>query len=283
MGPTASGKSDLAEQLADRLGLQLVNADAFMVYRGLDVGTNKPRDKSKYALLDIVEPSDDFGVGDYVLRASALLEGLFEKGTGAVLVGGTGLYVRALFEEYKGLMPAPDPSVRARLMEREQHEGLAALAEELSRLDPETAYATDLKNPVRVRRALERLADPRPPIQFRLPPFDKRKFVLDPPQTDLDQAIARRTRALFQAGWAEEVRRLLASGLSKTAPALRAIGYQCVIGLIEGRLSEEEAMAQVLTETRQYAKRQRTWLRTEPRATVMDANPSLESVLESLA
>ena len=164
------------------------------------------------------------------------------------------------------MKPAPDPAVRQRLEDRERAEGLAALAQELAEKAPDLAQATDLKNPVRVRRALERLADPRPPIAVSLPPFRKLKFVLDPPQADLDKAIAARTAAMLSAGWPEEVRSLLENGLPRTAPAFRAIGYDSVIELLEGRLGEEDAKARIATETRQYAKRQRTWLRAEPNA-----------------
>ncbi len=286
MGPTASGKSEVAELLADRLGLQLVNADAFMVYRGLDIGTNKPARKAEYELIDIVGPDEEFGVGEYVRRAADLLERLFCEDRGAVVVGGTGFYVRALFEEYTGLMPAPDPALRERLDDRERAEGLPALAKELAEMAPEIAQATDLQNPVRVRRALEKLADSRPPIAFKLPPFAKSKFILDPPQNDLDEAIARRVDAMFAAGWEDEVAELLAKGVAKTSPAFRAIGYQSLIGLIEGRLSTEEARLKTITETRQYAKRQRTWLRSEPSAHVIPtgnaAKPAVEAVFECL-
>lgn len=314
MGPTASGKSDVAESLADSLGLQLVNADAFMVYSGLDIGTNKPARKAEYGLIDIVGPDEEFGVGEYVRRASDLLWQIYNGSPsplqggggannespshptldpapltlnppprGAVVVGGTGFYVRALFEEYTGLMPAPDPALRERLEDREQREGLSALAQELAEKAPEIAQATDLQNPVRVRRALEKLADPRPPIEFKLPPFAKSKFILDPPQDDLDAAIARRVDAMLAAGWEHEVRTLLDSGLNKSSPALRAIGYQSMIGLIEGRLSKEEARLKTITETRQYAKRQRTWLRSEPSAHVVPTgNDTSKSVLECL-
>jgi tRNA dimethylallyltransferase len=329
MGPTASGKSDVAEHIADRLGLQLVSADAFMVYRGFDIGTNKPKRKD-YELVDILDPHEEFGVGEFVRRTNDILwslspefpsplrgrpgsdmathvgtrvEGARGEGSnnespshpphpssfiphpsprGAVVVGGTGFYVRALFEEYKGLMPAPDPALRERLEDRERNEGLVALARELTETAPEIAQQTDLQNPVRVRRALEKLADPRPPIEFQLPPMAKHKFVLEPDPHDLDSNIIKRTNAMFAAGWPEEVRELLAQGVRKTAPAFRAIGYQSIVDLIQGRLGEEEAKTRIALETRQYAKRQRTWLRSEPHANVVTAQSATQAIYECL-
>jgi tRNA dimethylallyltransferase len=178
-------------------------------------------------------------------------------------------------------MPAPDPALRKALEERERFEGREALARELAERSPETAERTDLKNPVRVRRALERLADPRPPIEFELPPFRQAKFVLDPPQPELDQAIAQRAQAMLPA-WTAEVNSLLAQGVPKSAPAFRAIGYQSVIGLVEGALSEDQALTRIVADTRNYAKRQRTWTRTEPRATTVPTKDGTQAAIETI-
>jgi tRNA dimethylallyltransferase len=196
-------------------------------------------------------------------------------------VGGTGFYVRALFEEYSGLKDAPDPATRERLGRRLRQDGLQPLVEELTQRSPELAQATDLQNPVRVRRALERLDDPRPPIQFSLPPFRRYKFVLDPPKEDLDRAIAIRAESMFALGWVSEVRSLLEKGVPRTAPAFRAIGYDYVIDLIEGRLGEDEAKARTIAATRQYAKRQRTWLRSEPNSITI-AHPALDQICNAM-
>ncbi len=272
MGPTASGKSAVAEAIADRLGLQLVSADAFMVYRGFDIGTNKPKRKD-YELIDIIDPHEEFGVGEWVRLATTELDHLWNEKKGALIVGGTGFYIRALFEEYAEMRSAPDPALRADLEQRLDRDGLAALVEQLWSLDPDAAQATDLKNPVRVRRALERALDPSPPIDFQLPPFIKHKFVLQADPAELDQAIQTRVDAMFQAGWKQEVQCLLEKGTQTAAPAFRAIGYECLVDLISGRLGEEEAKAKIATATRQYAKRQRTWLRSEPNARAVNVSP----------
>src|SRR5271165_7127776 len=125
MGPTASGKTDVAEAIADALDAQLINADAFQVYRGMDIGTAKPRAKGRYRLLDLKAPNEGFGVGEFVQLAQTELNTLFQERRSAVVVGGTGLYIRALFEQYSELAASPEPALRAALMEREYRDGLA--------------------------------------------------------------------------------------------------------------------------------------------------------------
>ncbi|MFQ3587844.1 MAG: tRNA (adenosine(37)-N6)-dimethylallyltransferase MiaA [Fimbriimonadaceae bacterium] len=282
MGPTASGKTALAEALAGRIGAVLVNADAFQVYRGLDIGTGKPAARERYRLLDIVEPSESFGVGEWVVRASAELGSIWEQGRSAVVVGGTGLYVRALLESYRDMRPAPDPRVRREVAEFERREGLPALVARLLALDPGTRV--DLSNPVRVRRALERRLDPRPPIRFDLPPFRVLKVGIVPDVAALAERISRRVDAMLASGWREEVRDLAARGVTRDCPAMRAIGYRALFDEVVGVSSSREIRLQIATETRQYAKRQMTWLRSEPRLTVLshfgDESPALEQTLD---
>ena len=219
MGPTASGKTALAEALADRLDAILVNADAFQAYRGMDVGTAKPQDKARYRLLDVKSPAEAYGAGEFCLRAAAELEVAHRGGRSAVVVGGTGQYVRALFEEYRDLMPDPDPALRARLAARLRDEGLDALARELSARDPALATRTELRNPVRVTRALERLDDPRGLLTFNVPYTKRVKLATNPGKATLDEAIARRTARMMHNGWVEEVRRLRERGYGPGIPA----------------------------------------------------------------
>lgn len=271
MGPTGVGKSDLAEWLAERFGAQLLNADAFMVYRGLNIGTNKPRDKERYLLLDIKEPDDDIGVGEWVSLAVDHLQGLYEQGRSAVVVGGTGLYVRALFEEWQNLYPAPTPELRAALESELRSAGLEALAGRLRDLAPEVACRTDLKNAVRVRRALEIVIGGSTPLAFALPPFAKVKIGLDLPIESLDERLHDRTVQLLASGWLEEVQSLAERGVSADCAAMRAIGYRTLLRVVGGELLLEEATPSIQLETRRYAKRQRTWMRTEPRIEMFSA------------
>lgn len=282
MGPTASGKTSLAERLADEVGAQLVNADAFQVYRGLDIGTGKPTEKDRYRLLDIVDPWEPFGVGEWVVRAADELRAAWEARRTAVVVGGTGLYVRALFESYREMRPPPDPALRREIAEMEKREGFPALVSRLVKLDPHTTV--DRTNPVRVRRALERLIDPRPPIRFEIPPFRILKVGIAPPKQELHERINRRVESMLKAGWLEEVRDLVAKGVTRNCPGMRAIGYRALLDQVLGVSSLQDVGVQITAESRQYAKRQMTWLRSEPRLHVLsrfgDESAALEQTLD---
>jgi len=278
MGPTASGKTDLAEALAMRHEAQLISADAFQVYRGFSIGTAKPLDPSRYHLIDVVDPTDDFGVGEWIGRVIPVLESLFQAGRPAILVGGTGYYLRALLDGYDQLYPAPPPELRAALVERELTDGLDRLSEELAERDPDLAARTDLKNPVRVRRALERILSGAQPIRFSIPPFRVVKIARWVDPEELDARITVRTQAMFRAGWLEEVQELLAAGVSPDAAGFRAIGYKTVSDLLGGRLGDTVAFAAIDQETRQYAKRQRTWLRGEQKLHWLGATSSNDNV-----
>lgn len=270
MGPTASGKTSLAEALAQELDAQLVNADAFQVYRGLDIGTAKPVHGQKYALLDIKKPDEGFAVGEFILRALPVIEASFAAGKAVVLVGGTGLYLRALMEEYKDLGAAPDPNVRARL-DAMSH---AERVDEFLRLAPESALRIDMKNPVRVQRALERLASGSTSLVWQLPRCRKAKFALEVEPSVLEQRIGERVRIMLENGWLQEVSNLRDQGYTPVHPGFRAIGYSTLFNHLEGEFSIAEVETLTIAETRAYAKRQRTWLRTEPNLTWLEAAAS---------
>jgi tRNA dimethylallyltransferase len=264
MGQTASGKSWLAEQLSLQTGAALVNADAFQVYRGMDIGTNKPEDKGRYHLIDLKEPTEDFGVGEWVTLAQEILWNCYGAGQSVIVVGGTGLYIRALFEEYQGMAGPPAPELRQKLMDEEKQQGLDGLVARLQALDPVLATKTDLKNGARVRRALERLEGQTYSVSVSLPPYARTKVCLEQQWNSQEAVFETRIRDMVRRGWKEEVSRLLEHGVRVNAPGMRAIGYREVVRLIRGEISEGEWIASVLLETTQYAKRQRTWLRSEP-------------------
>jgi tRNA dimethylallyltransferase len=282
MGPTASGKTELAERYARLLGAQLINADAFQVYRGMDIGTAKPAAKELYRLLDLKDPHEPFGVGEWVRLAAAELACLWRECRPAVVVGGTGLYVRALFERYTGLEGPPDPALRAELMEREARDGLSALAEHLASLDPGAWARIDPRNPVRVRRALERALQPPEPVAFDLPPFARAKIGLEWDVDVLNERIGARTDALISAGWPGEVGTLIASGIGADAPGMRAIGYSALASWHRGEVCLTEATDQIKLATRQYARRQRTWMRSEPALFRLHRQPGDEFTDEEL-
>lgn len=279
MGPTASGKTDLAESLAQHLDAQLINADAFQVYRHMDIGTAKPTQKERYALLDLKDPNEDFGVGEWLRLAEAALQGLYKVGRSAVIVGGTGFYIRALTEGYADLSPAPDPALRSLLQNRLETEGLDVLVSELLGHLPSAAQSVDLKNPVRVTRALEKLATPSDPIQVDLPGFVLKKLAIIPSKEESTSRIQQRSANMMQNGWIEEVERLRSLGFNNTDPGFRAIGYREIWSYLNGEVSLDVCQDLIVRSTVQYAKRQRTWLNKEPRLNIFTTVPSLAEAL----
>lgn len=263
MGPTGSGKSDFAEVVADDLGARLVNADAFMVYRGFDIGTNKPERRAEYALMDHVDPRmSGYGVGEFVVEAAEVLQEAFKRSQAVVVVGGTGLYIRALFEGYTQMAGEPDPELRASVQSIFGEVGIEGLRDQVLRLDP--TARVDWANPVRVRRALERLLAPTDPVKFSIPEFRRFKVGLLAPPDWLNPRLEARVSAMIAKGWQNEVASLIETGVPQDAPAMRAIGYSTFARQLMGDISLEDAVEEVRRLTRQYAKRQRSWLRSEP-------------------
>lgn len=263
MGPTASGKSTLAERLADELDAVLINADSFQVYRGFDIGTAKPECRERYKLIDIKNPDEQFGVGEFVELAHGVLQRVYEEGRSAVVVGGTGLNIRALFEEYADMNSLPNPELRESLQSELAEKGIEFMAERLRAESSEIAEKVDLKNPVRVLRALEKLRVPRAEKRS-LPPYLKAKVGILTGKEVQEHRITIRLRAMLENGFVSEVERILASGTAMDAPAMRAIGYRPLAEAVQNKIEINEAISRVEMETRQYAKRQRTWLRSEP-------------------
>lgn len=280
MGPTASGKSAAAEALADVLGAQLINADAFLVYRGLDIGTAKPTSRDRYRLLDLKEPWESYGVGEFVQDAAAAICDAVDSGRPAIVVGGTGLYQRALFEGYSDLAEAPDAALRAEVERLEEREGLAGVASRVRAAKPDLRI--DWSNPVRVKRAYERILQGSPRVEFKLPPVRKVKLALDVPVEELKSRIDVRVTAMLEAGWIEEVRGLIDRGVSPDSPGMRAIGYSAISQHIAGEMSLNETIVEIQTLTRQYAKRQRSWLRNEPNLVTVRSREDVLLVVDDL-
>ena len=275
MGPTASGKSVVAEKVARDLGAAIINADAFQIYRGLDVGTSKPTDVSGYQLLDMRDPDEDFGVGEYVILASDLLHQFYDAGKSVVICGGTGLYIRALLEEYKDLMPAPSEELRAQLAMI----GLEEAVEKLMELTKGQILTVDLKNEVRVKRMLEKVMAGESSIQFTIPPFQVQKVAIIPPIEISQEKIKQRTEEMFQNGWVAEVKELLNCGYGPGNPGFRALGYEAIAEYIQNVGNEEVLKERIKSDTVQYAKRQRTWLRAEPNLNVYsEISDALEAI-----
>ena len=268
-GPTASGKTSLAEALADELGAHLINADAFQAYAGMDVGTGKSLEQDRYALMSFLRPSESYGVGDFVLKARQQIADWAETNRSVIVVGGTGLYLRALFENYREMVTAPPPEVRDGLNEEWKSAGLDPLVERLRNRAPQVANETDLRNPVRVIRALERLEGE--PIRLpEIPEMRRLKIGLLPDEASHESAMRDRVDQMMQNGWVEEVQRLKQTGFGPSDPGFRAIGYRQIYQFLVREAALESMVEQIKLETRQYAKRQLTWMRTEPRLTVLN-------------
>lgn len=270
MGETSSGKTALAEELADKLNAKLINADSFQSYRGMDIGTAKSERKDEYKLIDIKDPDEPFGVGEWVQLAASVLEEIYAQQKSAVIVGGSGLNMRALFEGYEAMAGAPDPELRASLNQRLSKDGLEPLARELKTIAPQAAKLVDLNNPVRVTRALERALSPTPAVKFELPPYIKVKFAIRHPVEAINKRIAERAWHMVNNGWLKEVDALRQKGYGPNAPGFRAHGYRELWRVLEKSLGLEEAIESIVLQVRRYAKRQRTWLKTEPGLIVLD-------------
>jgi tRNA dimethylallyltransferase len=272
LGPTGSGKSELAIHIAHAIGGEIVNFDSLQVYRGFDIGTAKVPETERcglpHHLLDVAEPGQHFTAGDYARVARASLREIAARRRIPVMVGGTGLYLRALLE---GLSPGPsrDPAIRDRLERRAEKRPLS-LHRILSRLDPTAAARIHSNDKKKIIRALEvRLLQGRPLSELfsegrdPLTGFHFIKIGLNPPREALNQRLDARTVRIFEAGLLEEVRVLLASGVRRDAKPFESIGYKQALLVLDGRLSLEQAVQSTQLETRQYAKRQLTWFRKE--------------------
>lgn len=286
VGPTAVGKSALAMAVAERAGAEIVSGDALQVYRGFDVGTAKPstaeRARVPHHVVDVLDPTERFSAGRFVTMARAALDEIAGRGRPALIVGGSGLYLRALLE---GIAPLPpvDPSLRAELDRRLETEGLAALRRELERLDPATAARLGSGDRQRILRALEVvLATGRPLSRwladrpFGREPLPARRVGLTLPRALLYDRIEARVRRMCDAGWLDEVRRLLSEGVPREAPAFQAIGYAQWVRHLAGELDEGEAFRRIVIATRRYAKRQETWFRRETNVEWCDARNTTE-------
>lgn len=277
VGPTATGKTALGVALARRLGGEVVNADSMQLYRGMDVGTAKPdaaeRGGVPHHLLDVWHVRQAASVVEYRQRARAEVDRLRAAGTVPLLVGGSGLYVRAVLDELD--FPGTDPAVRARLEAELAEAGPAALHARLRALDPAAAAAVLPSNGRRIVRALEvveitggafraSLPEPRPHYPAVVVGLDREP-------AELDERIARRVAGMWAAGLVEEVAALVADGLREGPTASRALGYAQVLAQLDGALSADEARERTVSATRRFARRQRSWFRREPATAWLDA------------
>lgn len=276
MGPTASGKTALAVELVKRFPLQIISVDSAMVYRGLDIGTAKPDDATMriapHRLIDILEPTDSYSAAQFRADAWREIQAIMSTGHIPLLVGGTMLYFRALLQGLTSLPPA-DSAVRQYLEAERAKHGLPALHERLMKIDPLAAARIHANDAQRIQRALEVFMITGRPVTelYRRPrdevfPFQAVKFALNPGQrSQLHQRIEARFYEMLDAGFVDEVAGLRARReLNLDKPALRAVGYRQVWQYLEGATDYDTMVQRGIIATRQFAKRQLTWLRNGP-------------------
>ena len=271
VGPTASGKTALAVEVALRLGGEVVNADAFQLYRGMDVGTAKPTTAERrgvpHHLLDVLDVHEEATVAAYQRMAAAALDDIAGRGRTALLVGGSGLYVRAVLDGLE--IPPTDPGVRARLEAELAAVGAPALHARLAERDPAAAGAILATNGRRVVRALEVNEITGRPFRAALPDGSYvRPAVqvgLDVPRDELDARIADRVHRMWREGLVDEVRALEHRGLRTSRTASRALGYAQVLRMLAGELTEGVAITDTIGATRRFARRQDSWFRRDRR------------------
>jgi tRNA dimethylallyltransferase len=272
VGPTASGKTDLALAIADRIPVEILVADSRQVYRGMDIGTanvsRSAQQRVPHHLVDVVDPDQPFTVADWVARARALIPEIASRGRLPLLVGGSGLYVSALVDGHDYAAQPWSPELRQRLADELETDGLGPLVARLRAADPSTAAAIDVRNPRRVLRALERAEAGKAAAPTASPYAGKVALVgLERPRTVLYRRIDERARELFDVGLLDEVRELRAAGYGPELRPMTGHGYAEAAAYLAGEWTLDEAVAVTARRTRQYAKRQLTWFRRDPRVT----------------
>jgi tRNA dimethylallyltransferase len=272
VGPTAAGKSELAVALAEVLDGDVVNADSMQLYRGMDIGTAKPSPQERrgvpHHLLDVWDVTQTASVAEFQRLVRGVIEKLRLAGRTAVLVGGSGLYVRAALDQLD--FPGTDAALRAELERELSMQGPEPLYQRLQAADPVAARAILPTNGRRIVRALEVVLLTGQPFAASLPSpryviDDSVQIGLTVPRDELDQRISRRVERMWHAGFVDEVRRLEAAGLRRGRTASRALGYAQALRFLSGETTEDEAKAETIRATRRFARRQESWFRRDPR------------------
>ncbi|EME62901.1 tRNA (adenosine(37)-N6)-dimethylallyltransferase MiaA [Amycolatopsis decaplanina] len=292
VGPTATGKTALAVELALALGGEVVNADALQLYRGMDIGTAKATLEERrgvpHHLLDVLDVTETASVAAYQREARQRVEELLDAGRVPILTGGSGLYVQAVLDDLK--FPGTDPDVRARLTAEADEIGVAAMHARLTELDPVAATAILPTNSRRIVRALEVIEITGEPFSANLPKpgparYDTVLIGIDREPAELDARVDRRVEIMFEAGLVDEVRTLLGRGLRDGLTASRALGYRQVIAALDGDGDFQAASEATAQATRRFVRRQRSWFRRDKRIQWFDGGSErlAERVLEAAA
>jgi tRNA dimethylallyltransferase len=284
VGPTAAGKSELGVVLARALGGEVVNADSMQLYRGMDIGTAKLSEPERagipHHMLDIWDVREAASVAEYQRMGRTVLDDLATRGVPAIVVGGSGLYVRALLDDL--VFPGTDADVRARLESQLADMGPAAMHQRLASVDPEAATSILPSNGRRIVRALEVIEITGGPFIASLPDprpvYDAHRIGLVMPREDLDARIEMRVQRMWQAGLADEVRHLEQHGLREGVTASRALGYAQVLDALAGEITMEQAQEETVRATRRFARRQESWFRRDPHVSWIPAHDAGEAL-----
>lgn len=283
VGPTASGKTDVSQWIAERYSYDILSADAMMVYGGMDIGTAKPgrelRDRVRYWGLDLAAPADAFSVGQYRLRALNAIGECLTAGRKIIVAGGTGLYIKSLTHGLSRLS-AGDPEIRKKAEELLQNKGLGALQEWARQQAPEQYESmADKQNPRRLVRLMETLPDSGAGAgekkTWRFAGKGPKIAGLTMPRPALNERIRRRVQKMYAEGLLGEAERLLRDGIEKSPTAAKAIGYAEAIAVLRKKLTVEEAIELTCKRTRQFAKRQMTWFRNQANVEWLMIDPGL--------
>ena len=289
-GATATGKSELAIEVAKEIGAEIISADSMQLYKGMDIGTAKltmaERQGITHHLLDLVDVKTDVTVSWYQELARAKIDELRGAGKSVVVVGGTGLYIKAILDDLN--FPETDPEVREKLNQEAEKIGGDAMHQRLAKLDPAASLAIPKENVRRVIRALEVIEISGKPFTAILPREDSTKypdamqFGLAMDRESLDIRIDNRVAKMWEAGFVDEVEDLINQGILEGKTAQAAIGYAQIIRMKHGSMSQEEAIEDTARATRQYARRQETWFSRDLRITWLSATSNLSERKASL-
>ncbi|CAB4605719.1 unannotated protein [freshwater metagenome] len=290
-GATATGKSDLAVSLAKEIDAEIINSDSMQLYQGMDIGTAKlslvERQGIPHHLLDVLEVTEDANVAWYQSQARAQISDIHSRGKSAVIVGGTGLYIKAILDELN--FPDTNPAIREALEREAEELGAQVLFERLEKLDPAAALAIDRANTRRIVRALEVIEITGKPFTANLPRKDSelypaaRQFGLVMDRESLSERISERVDRMYAAGLVDEVDRCIEAGITTARTAQLALGYAQVIAMRRGELTLDAAIEETKRATRQYARRQETWFSRDARIKWLSPiQPRLELILQEL-